>query len=100
MDQNTVKRRGLGGEVVEMLRKNIRNYAMYIALAVIFIVFQMLSKGLFLTARNITNLINQTGYIAVMAVGMTLVLIICQIDLSVGFAAGFLGACAARLLVM
>ena len=100
MDQNTVKRRGLGGEIVEMLRKNIRNYAMYIALAVIFIVFQMLSKGLFLTARNITNLINQTGYIAVMAVGMTLVLIICQIDLSVGFAAGFLGACAARLMVM
>ena len=98
MDQNTVKRRGLDVEIVEMLRKNIRNYAMYIALAVIFIVFQMLSKGLFLTARNITNLINQTGYIAVMAVGMTLVLIICQIDLSVGFAAGFLGACAARLL--
>lgn len=100
MDQNTVKRRGLDVEIVEMLRKNIRNYAMYIALAVIFIVFQMLSKGLFLTARNITNLINQTGYIAVMAVGMTLVLIICQIDLSVGFAAGFLGACAARLLVL
>lgn len=100
MDQNTVKRHGLGGEIVEMLRKNIRNYAMYIALAVIFIVFQLLSKGLFLTARNITNLINQTGYIAVMAVGMTLVLIICQIDLSVGFAAGFLGACAARLLVL
>ena len=54
--------------------KNIRNYAMYIALAVIFIVFQILSKGAFLTARNLTNLINQTGYIAVMAVGMTLVL--------------------------
>ena len=105
MEQNHAKKRGLGGEIAEMLRKNIRNYAMYIALAVIFIVFQVLSKvilgkGLFLTARNITNLINQTGYIAVMAVGMTLVLIICQIDLSVGFAAGFLGACAARLLVV
>ena len=103
MEQNNATRRGLGGEIAEMLRKNIRNYAMYIALAVIFIVFQVLSKvilgkALFLTARNITNLINQTGYIAVMAVGMTLVLIICQIDLSVGFAAGFLGACAASLL--
>ena len=98
MEQNNATRSGLGGEVMEMLRKNIRNYAMYIALAVIFIVFQFLSKGLFLTARNITNLINQTGYIAVMAVGMTLVLIICQIDLSVGFAAGFLGACSARLM--
>lgn len=100
MDQNRNHARGIGGEAVEMLRKNIRNYAMYIALAVIFVVFQLLSKGLFLTARNITNLINQTGYIAVMAVGMTLVLIICQIDLSVGFAAGFLGACAARLLAL
>lgn len=96
---NQTKRDGLGNEIVGLMRKNIRNYAMYIALAVIFIVFQILSKGAFLTARNLTNLINQTGYIAVMAVGMTLVLIICQIDLSVGYVAGFLGACAAQLLL-
>lgn len=96
---NQIKRDGLGNEIVGLMRKNIRNYAMYIALAVIFIVFQILSKGAFLTARNLTNLINQTGYIAVMAVGMTLVLIICQIDLSVGYVAGFLGACAAQLLL-
>ena len=93
------KQMGIGTEIVTLLRVNVRNYAMYIALAVIFIIFQILSHGHFLTARNITNLINQTGYIAVMAVGMTLVLIICQIDLSVGFAAGFLGACAARLML-
>lgn len=81
------------------ITKVAKNYAMYIALAVIFVVFQFLSKGRFLTARNLTNLINQTGYIAVLAVGMTLVLIICQIDLSVGYMAGFLGACAARLMM-
>ena len=96
---NQTKRGGLGSEITGLMHKNIRNYAMYIALAVIFIVFQILSKGAFLTARNLTNLINQTGYIAVMAVGMTLVLIICQIDLSVGYVAGFLGACAAQLLL-
>ncbi len=100
MNQTEMNKRSLGREILELSRKNVRNYAMYIALAVIFLVFQILSKGNFLTARNITNLINQTGYIAVMAVGMTLVLIICQIDLSVGFAAGFLGACAAQLLVL
>ena len=60
---NQTKRDGLGNEIVGLMRKNIRNYAMYIALAVIFIVFQILSKGAFLTARNLTNLINQTGYI-------------------------------------
>ena len=79
--------------------KVAKNYAMYIALAVIFVVFQIMSGGKFLTAFNVTNLVNQTGYIAVLAVGMTLVLIICQIDLSVGFLTGFLGACAARLLL-
>ena len=95
---NEIKKQGLGAEAWGLLKKNVRNYAMYIALAVIFIVFQIASKGMFLTARNITQLINQTGYVAVMAVGMTLVLIICQIDLSVGFVAGFLGACTGRLL--
>ncbi len=90
------KKKGIDLSAITEIAKN---YAMYIALAVIFIVFQMLSGGNFLTARNLTNLINQTGYIAVLAVGMTLVLIICQIDLSVGYMAGFLGACAARLMV-
>ena len=51
-----------------------------------------------MSSRNISNLINQTGYIAVLAVGMTLVLIIRQIDLSVGYVAGFLGAIAAIML--
>ena len=42
---------------------------------------------------------NQTGYIAVLAVGMTLVIVIRHIDLSVGFLSGFLGAIAAIALV-
>ena len=85
-------------EIWTLLKENIRNYAMYVALAVIFFLFNITTDGIFLTARNITNLVNQTGYVAVMAVGMTLVLIITQIDLSVGYAAGFFGACAALLL--
>ena len=85
-------------EVGMVLKENLRNYAMYIALAVIFILFYILSNGAFLTARNITNLINQTGYVAVMAVGMTLILILRQIDLSIGYLAGLCGACAAVLL--
>jgi putative multiple sugar transport system permease protein len=37
----------------------------------------------FISSRNIVNLVNQTGYIAVLAVGMTLVIVIRHIDLSV-----------------
>jgi hypothetical protein len=51
------------------------------------------------SSRNISNLINQNGYIMVLAVGMTLVIVIRHIDLSVGFLAGFLGAVAAVALV-
>lgn len=79
----------------ELFRRNIREYGMYIALFVIAVYFTIMTNGLFMSSRNISNLINQTGYIAVLAVGMTLVIIIRHIDLSVGFLAGFLGAVAA-----
>lgn len=78
-----------------VLQENIRDYAMFIALFLIMAFFTYTTNGLFLSSRNISNLLNQTGYIAVLAVGMTLVIIIRQIDLSVGFLSGFLGALAA-----
>lgn len=71
---------------------------MYIVLVVLFVVFGILTNGLFLSPRNLTDLINQTGYVAVLAIGMTCILIISHIDLSVGYVAGFLGAVAATLL--
>lgn len=82
-----------------VLQQNIREYGMYIALFVIMIIFTITTGGTFLSSRNIVNLVNQTGYIAVLAVGMTLVIIIRHIDLSVGFLAGFMGAVAAIALV-
>ncbi len=82
-------------DLQKVLRENIRDYGMWIALGVIMVVFTALTKGVFFSSRNIVNLINQAGYIAVLAVGMTLVIVIRHIDLSVGFLGGFLGAVAA-----
>ena len=79
----------------KVLRQNIREYGMYIALFVIMLIFAITTKGTFVSARNLSNLLNQTGYIAVLAVGMTLVIVVRHIDLSVGFLAGFIGAIAA-----
>ncbi|WP_407081572.1 sugar ABC transporter permease [Marinitoga aeolica] len=87
------------GELRTLLKKHIREYGMYIALVVIMLIFSFLTDGLFLSARNISNLFNQMGYIAVLAVGMTLVIVIRHIDLSVGFGSGFLGAIAAILMM-
>jgi putative multiple sugar transport system permease protein len=83
----------------KFLRENIRDYGMFIALFVIILFFTISTDGLFLSPRNIVNLVNQTGYIAVLAIGMTLVIVIRHIDLSVGFLAGFLGAVAAIAMV-
>jgi putative multiple sugar transport system permease protein len=76
-------------------RHNVRDYGMYIAFVVIVLFFTVMTKGLFLSSRNIGNLVNATSYIAVLAVGMTLVIVIRHIDLSVGYLAGTLGAVAA-----
>lgn len=85
-------------EAKSLIKVNVRDYGMYIALFVIMLTFSIMTDGLFMSSRNISNLIDATGYIAVLAVGMTLVIVIRHIDLSVGFAAGFLGAIAAILL--
>jgi len=81
------------------LQQNIREYGMYIALLVIITIFTITTQGIFISSRNISDLLNQTGYIAVMAAGMTLVIVIRHIDLSVGFLSGFLGAIAAIAMV-
>jgi putative multiple sugar transport system permease protein len=86
-------------DLQRVLRQNIREYGMFIALFVIMAYFTVTTDGLFISSRNISNLMNQTGYIAVLAVGMTLVIVIRHIDLSVGFLAGFLGAIAAIAMV-
>jgi len=77
------------------LRSNIREYGMFIALFVIMAFFTITTEGIFINSRNLSNLINQSGYIAVLGIGMTLIIVIRHIDLSVGFLSGFLGAIAA-----
>jgi putative multiple sugar transport system permease protein len=82
----------------EFLKDHVRDYAMFIALFAIMAVFAALSGGDFLSPVNISNLVDQTGYIAVLAIGETLIIVIRHIDLSVGFLSGFLGAIAAILM--
>ena len=89
---------GLGREIANLLKSNIRDYMMYITLVLIMAFFTFKTRGGFIQARNISNLINQAGYVAVLAIGMTVILIIKHIDLSVGYVAGFSGAVAAVLM--
>ncbi len=64
---------------------------MVAALAIIWIGFQVMSGGLFLSPRNLWFLSVQSASIAIMATGMVLVIVSRNIDLSVGSLLGFLG---------
>ena len=68
-----------------------RMVGMILATAVIWISFNILSGGDFLTARNLWNLSVQSTSIAIMATGMVLIIVSRNIDLSVGSLLGFLG---------
>jgi len=81
----------------ELLKKNIRSYSMFIMLALIFIVFAGLTNGINFSARNVANIFMQNSYVLILASGMVLVIIIGNIDLSVGSLAAFTGAIAAML---
>ncbi len=64
---------------------------MVVAIAVIWVGFDLMSGGDFLTARNLWNLSVQSTSIAIMATGMVLIIVSRNIDLSVGSLLGFLG---------
>jgi D-xylose transport system permease protein len=68
-----------------------RLLGMMIALAVIWVAFDVMSSGKFITSRNLWNLSVQSVSIGVMATGMVLIIVTRNIDLSVGSLLGFLG---------
>ncbi len=86
---------GLG----ELLRRNVRQYGMLVALLAIMAFFQVRTEGVLLKPLNITNLILQNSYIVIMAIGMLLVIVAGHIDLSVGSVVGFVGGLAAVMMV-
>ncbi|QBX99894.1 sugar ABC transporter permease [Rhodophyticola sp. CCM32] len=81
------------------IKKHIREYGILIALVVIMAFFQVMTGGILLRPLNITNLILQNSYIVIMAIGMLLVIVSGNIDLSVGSVLGFIGALAAVMIV-
>jgi len=83
----------------QMFKSNIREYGMVIALVSIVLFFEIVSNGVLLQPLNVTNLIQQNSYILVLAIGMLLVIVAFQIDLSVGSIAAFVGAVSAILMV-
>ena len=81
-----------GSQITKALGGNFRQYGMMIALGALIVLFEILTKGLFLQPRNVTSLLVQNGYVLILAIGMVMVIIAGHIDLSVGSVCAFVGA--------
>lgn len=80
------------------LKFSIRDMGTLIGLVVIFAVFAVLSP-VFLTVPNLVNILQQSAINAIVALGMTLVIISAGIDLSVGPVAALAAVICASLMV-
>lgn len=90
---NSNEKQGLIGA----LKTNLRSYIMVIALVALWIVFSVLTQGVFITPRNMSNLFRQMATTGIIAVGMSMLIITGYMDLSVG---SIVGATSALVAVM
>jgi putative multiple sugar transport system permease protein len=80
-------------------RLNLRQSGIYVAFALIVVLFTALTNGDLLEPANISNIVVQNSYVLILAIGMILVIISGHIDLSVGSVVAVTGAICAVLTV-
>jgi putative multiple sugar transport system permease protein len=78
---------------------NPRQSGIYVAFALIVVLFTVLTDGALLQPQNISNIIVQNSYILILAIGMILIIIAGHIDLSAGSVVAATGAISAVLMV-
>src|SRR5689334_3718150 len=79
----------------KLSRASLRAYVMIVVLAAIWLFFHWATNSIFLTPRNLSNLMTQMSVTGILAVGMLMVIVSGNIDLSVGSVLGFAGGVAA-----
>ena len=93
MNEQTQEKKGFKIET-----SALRAYTMFGALIIIWLFFHWQTGGIFLSYRNLSNLMLQTSVTGILAVGMLMVIVSGNIDLSVGSVLGLAGGVAAILL--
>jgi putative multiple sugar transport system permease protein len=83
----------------KLIRDNIRQYGMMLALVIIVIYFSIATNGISILPLNVNNIILQNAHVIILAVGMLIVILTGNIDLSVGSVAAFVGAMAGIMMV-
>ncbi len=76
-------------------KASLRAYVMILVLGIIWAYFHWATDSIFLTSRNLSNLMTQMSVTGILAVGMLMLIVSGNIDLSVGSVLGFAGGVAA-----
>lgn len=96
MENKAIKKEDIKKEnLLDLIRGSFQKYSMYFFLIIIMIAFQIMTDGVLLKPLNITNIILQNSYILILAIGMVILIILGDIDLSVGSITAFVGALSA-----
>ena len=78
----------------EIVRSNVRQSGLVVALVAILLLFSVLTDGQILSAQNVSNIVVQNAYVLVLAIGMLFAILMADIDLSVGSVVALAGAVA------
>src|SRR5436189_24658 len=82
-------------EKTRFTTSSLRAYIMIAVLAGIWLYFHWATNSIFMTPRNLSNLATQMSVTGILAVGMLMLIVSGNIDLSVGSVLGFAGGIAA-----
>ncbi|WP_027108630.1 multiple monosaccharide ABC transporter permease [Lacticigenium naphthae] len=96
MTKNQTKNKRIASD---MLKNILSKYSMVFIFIALLLLFQYLTGGIIFRPLNVTNLILQNAYVLVLALGMLLVVLLGNVDLSVGSVVAFVGAVAGKLMV-
>lgn len=83
----------------KVVNLDMKQYGMFLALIVIYVVFAIMTGGKNLSPANINNLIMQNGYVVILAVGMLLCVLTGNVDLGVGSVVAVTGATVGIMIV-
>ncbi len=83
-----------------LMKGNLKQYSLLIALVAIIIFFQIMTEGRLLKPMNVSNIVFQNAYVVILAVGMLLCILTGgNIDLSIGSVVAFISAFAGEMII-
>lgn len=88
----------LSNDFKNFIKKNINTIVIGLVLVIMAIILTIATKGVFISARNLSNLFKQMSVVTILSASIFMIIVTGGIDLSVGVFMGLLGAISATFM--